>query len=282
MPIHRKKRKFEMGRQASMTKVGDKKVINVRGRGGNIKRRALKLNEGNFTWISEKVTKKCKILEVLYNATNNELVRTQTLVKNSIVSVDPTPFKYYWYIHYDAEDNGKKVKLPELPDQERKKKLEEKKQKLSKPHPNKEQLDKLNHFFELMNKGKLYACITSRPGQVGKADEFMMALQSLDNFRLSTYGLDNGGLFQKRQHMLQSEEEMNMAGGGSVGLIMQDGLSIRQRFCDIVNSIWGLGIWCDVSETASGSDKNMDGELSDQKDQSGSISGDQPQEVTNE
>lgn len=180
MPIHRKKRKFEMGRQASMTKVGEKKIINVRGRGGNIKRRALKLNEGNFTWVSEKVTKKCKILEVLYNATNNELVRTQTLVKNTIVSVDPTPFKYYWYIHYDTEDNGKKVKLPELPDQERKKKLEEKKQKLSKQHPNKDQLDKLNHFFELMNKGRLYACITSRPGQVGKADGYLLEGRELE------------------------------------------------------------------------------------------------------
>lgn len=116
-------------------------------------------------------------------------------------------------------------------------------------------------------------------GAVGKADEFMMALQSLDNFRLSTYGLDNGGLFQKRQHMLQSEQEMNAAGGGSVGLVLQDSLSIRQRFCDIVNSIWGLGIWCDVSETVSGTDKNMDGELSDQKDQSGANEGDQAQEV---
>ena len=113
-------------------------------------------------------------------------------------------------------------------------------------------------------------------GQVGKAEEFMMALQSLDNFRLSTYGLENGGLFQKRQHMLQSEQEMNAAGGGSVGLVMQDGLSIRQRFCDIVNSIWGIGIWCDVSETVSGSDKNMDGELSDQQDQSGAAQGSQP------
>ena len=71
MPIHRKKRKFEMGRQASMTKLGEKKVINVRGRGGNIKRRALKLNEGNFTWISEQVTKKCKIVEVIYNASSD-------------------------------------------------------------------------------------------------------------------------------------------------------------------------------------------------------------------
>lgn len=117
-------------------------------------------------------------------------------------------------------------------------------------------------------------------GQVGKAEEFMMALQSLDNFRLSTYGLENGGLFQKRERKLVSEQEMN-AGGGSIGLIMQDGLSIRQRFCDIVNSIWGIGIWCDVSETVSGTDKDMDGELSDQQDQSGSMSGDQPQEVNN-
>ena len=177
MPIHRKKRKFEMGRQASMTKLGEKKVINVRGRGGNIKRRALKLNEGNFTWISEQVTKKCKIVEVIYNATNNELVRTQTLVKNSIVAVDPTPFKYYWYIHYD---DVKMPKLPEISDPERKKKLEEKREKLKKSHHNKEQLDKLNRFFELMNKGRLYACITSRPGQVGRADGYLLEGKELE------------------------------------------------------------------------------------------------------
>lgn len=116
-------------------------------------------------------------------------------------------------------------------------------------------------------------------GTVGKADEFMMALQSLDNFRLSTYGLENGGLFQKKERKIVAEQEMN-AGGGSIGLVMQDGLSIRQRFCDIVNSIWGLGIWCDISETVSGTDKNLDGELSDQKDQSGAQQGDNPQEVT--
>jgi hypothetical protein len=61
--------------------------------------------------------------------------------------------------------------------------------------------------------------------------------------------------------MLQTEQDM---AGGAVGLILQDGLTKRQLFCDIVNSIWGLGIWCDVSETVSGTDKNLDGELSDQ------------------
>lgn len=34
-----------------------------------------------------------RILDVKYNASNNELVRTQTLVKNAIVEVDAAPFK---------------------------------------------------------------------------------------------------------------------------------------------------------------------------------------------
>lgn len=85
MPVHQKKRKFEMGRQAAMTKIGPKKVRSVRGRGGNYKFRALRLDNGNFTWGSEFVTKKTRVLDVVYNATNNELVRTKTLVKNSIV-----------------------------------------------------------------------------------------------------------------------------------------------------------------------------------------------------
>jgi hypothetical protein len=100
-------------------------------------------------------------------------------------------------------------------------------------------------------------------------------MQSLDNFRLSLYGLDNGGLFQKKSHMLEAEQEMNT---GTVGLVMQDGLTIRQKFCDIVNSLFGLGVWCEISENVIGIDKNMDGQISDEQDQSG-IPGEQPQEV---
>lgn len=81
---------------------------------------------------------------------------------------------------------------------------------------------------------------------LSKAEEYMLALQALDNFRLSTYGLDNGGLFQKKQQMLQSEQEMNGCNGG---LVYQDSLTIRQTFCNIVNSIWGLDIWCEEVET---------------------------------
>ena len=63
--------------------------------------------------------------------------------------------------------------------------------------------------------------------------------------------------------MLEAEQETNT---GNVGLVMDDGLFQRQHWCDIVNSYTGLGIWCEVSETVIGIDKNMDGEISDEED----------------
>ena len=97
-------------------------------------------------------------------------------------------------------------------------------------------------------------------GQLGKAEEYMLAMQSLDNLRLSGYGIDNGGLFEKKAHELQSEADLN---GGPVGLVLQDGLSIRQNFCNIVNSIWGIGIWCEPAENIMGADANGDGVVYD-------------------
>lgn len=67
-----------------------------------------------------------------------------------------------------------------------------------------------------------------------KGADYMQAMESIDNFRLGTYGIENGGLFQKKSHMLETEQAM---AGGSTGLVYQNSLSIRQRFCDIVNSI---------------------------------------------
>ena len=113
-------------------------------------------------------------------------------------------------------------------------------------------------------------------GNVAKSEEFMLAMQSLDNYRLSLYGLDNGGLFQKQSHMLQAEQEVNQ---GNVGLILQDALTNRQNACDIINNVWGLGIYCEVSETVIGVDRNGDMLIGDSQDQSGTQSGQQPQEV---
>ena len=106
----------------------------------------------------------------------------------------------------------------------------------------------------------------------GKAPDYTQGFESIDNFRLSLIGISNSGTFQKKAHMLQSEQDM---ADKSTNLILQDALRHRQRFCDIVNSLWGLGIYCDTSEALLG-DKDMDGFIQDDTDQSGAMEGDQP------
>merc|ERR1719316_2260203 len=110
MNIHQKKRKFEMGRPSAMTKLGHKRVRPVRCRGGNMKYRALRLDSGNYAWGSENVTKKVRLLDVVYNASSNELVRTKTLLKNMIVQVDAQPFKQWYLKKYGVELRKKKQK----------------------------------------------------------------------------------------------------------------------------------------------------------------------------
>lgn len=92
-------------------------------------------------------------------------------------------------------------------------------------------------------------------GTVAKAEEFLMAMQSIDNYRLSLHGLDSGGIFQKKSHMLQSEQDMN---AGNIGIVLRDRVQNRQDFCNIVNSIWGLGIWYEPSEVITNVDTNGD------------------------
>lgn len=109
-------------------------------------------------------------------------------------------------------------------------------------------------------------------GSALKSEEYLLYMQALDNYRLSLYGLKNGGLFQKKAHMLEAEQAMN---DGNVGLVYQDGLTLRQKFCDIVNAIWGLGISVEAAESVVGIDRNMDCMIGDNQDQSG-IPGEQP------
>lgn len=98
-------------------------------------------------------------------------------------------------------------------------------------------------------------------GASGKTQDFLLALQAYENLRLSSYGLENGGLFEKKAHKLEEEQQMNSS---TVGLVYQDGLAIRQNFCNIVNSIWGLSIWCEPSESVLGIDNDGDGKAYDE------------------
>ena len=94
-----------------------------------------------------------------------------------------------------------------------------------------------------------------------KSAEYLQYFQALDNYRLSLYGLKNGGVFEKDGEYVNSTTAGNIQ--QNVGLIMQDGLNQRQRFCMLVNAIWGLGIWCEISETVTNTDDDMNGNVED-------------------
>mmetsp|Transcript_14830 Transcript_14830/g.21888 ORF Transcript_14830/g.21888 Transcript_14830/m.21888 type:complete len:204 (+) Transcript_14830:76-687(+) len=167
----RKKRKFEMGRPPAMTKIGEPRIHEVRCRGGNKKFRALKLESGNFSWGSEVCTRKVRILDVTYNASNNELVRTKTLVKGAIVLIDAHPFKSWYESHYGVKVGLKKAgeESTELDDISGKPK--ESQERIKSRRQNRVMEAALDHQFA---SGRILAKISSRPGQTGRCDGYIL------------------------------------------------------------------------------------------------------------
>ena len=179
MPVHQKKRKFEMGRPAANTKLGNKRVRPVRGRGGNMKFRALRIDVGNFSWGSEALTRKCRVLDVVYNATNNELVRTKTIVKNCIVSIAANPMTQWYLKHYDVELNKKKVEESDKARAESKKSRHVA-AKLKVAGKGRVIDQKVADQF---NSGRLLACGSSRPGQSGRCDGYILEGRELEFYQ---------------------------------------------------------------------------------------------------
>lgn len=171
----KKKRKYELGRPAALTKLGKKRIHLVRGRGGNLKFRALRLEMGNFSWGSQVVTRKTRILDVVYNASNNELVRTKTLVKNAIIEVDATPFRQ-WYEDRTGLALAKKADsvTPADPNKQMSERVKAKKAKAAKEIV----MDQL--LRDRFASGRLLACVSSRPGQSGRCDGYILEGPELD------------------------------------------------------------------------------------------------------
>jgi small subunit ribosomal protein S8e len=174
----RKKRKYELGRPAANTKLcsGNTALVRpVRCRGGNMKYRALRLDSGNFSWASQAMTRKARVLDVVYNSSNNELVRTQTLVKNAIIQIDAAPYAQ-WYMQHYGVLIGRKAKGTE--NDEEAKKSKHVTRKLAKRVVDGKKVDQ-NMEDQFMT-GRLYVCITSRPGQCGRISGYILEGKELD------------------------------------------------------------------------------------------------------
>lgn len=124
---------------------------------------------------------------VVYNASNNELVRTNTLVKNSVIEIDATPFKEWYEKHY-------RVGVP--------KKGDDLKEATALPFATKDGAEvKASHSLQCkikarradrvvdprilaqMQAGRLLAVIASRPGQSGRADGYVLEGPELEFYQ---------------------------------------------------------------------------------------------------
>ena len=163
-------RAFEKGRQPANTRIGNKRIHLVRTRGGNTKYRALRLESGNFSWGSEGIARKVRVIVVAFHPSNNELVRTNTLTRSAVVQIDAAPFRQWYEAHYGVSlGRRRQVKGQETEEKKKsksvEKKHEERVKKMGKVEP------ALERQFEA---GRLYAVISSRPGQSGRVDGYVL------------------------------------------------------------------------------------------------------------
>lgn len=163
-------RAFEKGRQPANTRIGNKRIHLVRTRGGNTKYRALRLEAGNFSWGSEGIARKVRVIVVAFHPSNNELVRTNTLTRSAVVQIDAAPFRQWYEAHYGAQlGRRRQVKGQETVETKKSKSVEKKHdervKKMGKVEP------ALERQFEA---GRLYAVISSRPGQSGRVDGYVL------------------------------------------------------------------------------------------------------------
>ncbi len=118
----------------------------------------------------------------------------------------------------------------------------------------------LNEFQDLTDNG------------VMKTEEYLSYFQALDNLRMKTLGIESGGVFEKKSHMLQDEMAMNSQKSSRV---MDDSVKRRQDFCSMANLIWGLNMWYEPSEQSE--TLMMNGMMNNEE----GVSGEESKEVDN-
>jgi small subunit ribosomal protein S8e len=137
----------------------------------------------------------------VYNASNNELVRTNTLVKSAIIQVDATPFRqwyethvrpcphqveiirsthfFFFRIQYAQPVTRKGAKTaPAATEGEEPKKISNHVKRVQEERKKEAKIDPL--LETQFGAGRLYAVISSRPGQSGRADGYILEGKELE------------------------------------------------------------------------------------------------------
>ncbi|XP_031572880.1 40S ribosomal protein S8-B-like [Actinia tenebrosa] len=129
-------------------KIKDRKAF-----GGHRKLKALRINKGCFTWDSLGVDLETPIVSVIHSYANKQHVHKNVIVKGSIVQIDANPFKT-WYEAHKEQHNEEKL-----------------------------QSSQDNNNIKLLNEDVLYAKISTRPGQVGACNGYILEGKDLEDIQ---------------------------------------------------------------------------------------------------
>ncbi len=118
------------------------------------------------------------MIVVAFHPSNNELVRTNTLTKSAVVQVDAAPFRQWYEAHYGTNlGRRRQVKAGQEvvePEKGKSKSVEKKHHERFAAQGKVEPA--LEKQFEA---GRLYAVVSSRPGQSGRCDGYILEGEEL-------------------------------------------------------------------------------------------------------
>lgn len=110
------------------------------------------------------------------------MVRTNTLVKNCIVQVDATPFRQWYKQHYGVDLSKKKQ--TDAAEEETVKQSKHVQKKLEARNKTRVLEPALAEQFQT---GRLLACVSSRPGQCGRCDGYILEGPELEFYSKKIY-----------------------------------------------------------------------------------------------
>lgn len=117
-------------------------------------------------------------MRVSFHPSNNELVRTNTLTKSAVVQVDAAPFRQWFEAHYGqtlGRKRQQKASTTEAAEEKKLSKSVEKKQAARYAAQGKVD-PAIERQFEA---GRLLAVVSSRPGQCGRVDGYILEGEEL-------------------------------------------------------------------------------------------------------
>lgn len=113
---------------------------------------------------------------VAYHPSNNELVRTNTLTKAAVVQIDAAPFRQWYEAHYGQTIGRRRQQKQGKEEEEVKKSKSVEKKQAERFAQNGKVEAALEKQFEA---GRVLAVISSRPGQSGRCDGYILEGEEL-------------------------------------------------------------------------------------------------------